>query len=331
MGKRMKFFKIRTVTGTEKYGVGCSNMKELRKKGCAKFKLPPKTTRVCLCEDGTELSDEYLMSLADHTDLVLLSPGQTWEGYMVTDFDRLLNAIYTRQPQFIEAARKIQTDGQGPQMRKIIQDIIQNLDDNAKAEEREDDEAWFIGVEKRFKNKSSYMRESCKRRIRSYVTEVRSFDVDPAVKDEYEALVQTMHNALSAVDFNGSYFDRKEIKATRLCNAQGWFSCQGAFDESDCVSNHSINPYSNQESRIVFSTWNLDHVIEKKRTILPRLAKAVKKSKGRQINWEYFFDLLFTTKNLKLVQISCHKKTSHDRECDEDWIYTEVPAKRFKN
>ncbi|XP_077106428.1 DNA fragmentation factor subunit beta [Ranitomeya variabilis] len=330
MGKRMKYFKIRTVTGTEKYGIGCSNMGELRKKGCAKFKLPPKTTRVCLYEDGTELSDEYLMSLADHTELVLLSPGQTWAGRIVTVFHRFLNAIYMGQPEFIEAARKIQSDGQDPQMRKIIQDIVQNLDDNAEAEERDDDEAWFQGVEKRFKNKSSYMRESCKRRIRSYITEVQNFNVDRAVKDDYEELVQTMHNALSTVDFNGSYFDRSEMKATRLCTAHGWFSCQGAFDQSDCLSNHSINPYSNQESRILFSSWNLDHVIEKKRTILPRLNEAVNKSKGRQINWKYFFDLLFTTKNLKLVSIVCHKKTAHKLECDEDMVYTEVPAKRLK-
>lgn len=28
----------------------------------------------------------------------------------------------------------------------------------------------------------------------------------------------------------------------------------------DCVSKHSINPYGNRESRVLFSTWNLDHV-----------------------------------------------------------------------
>lgn len=34
---------------------------------------------------------------------------------------------------------------------------------------------------------------------------------------------------------------------------------QGAFDQDECISLHSINPYGNRESRIVFSTWNLDH------------------------------------------------------------------------
>lgn len=34
---------------------------------------------------------------------------------------------------------------------------------------------------------------------------------------------------------------------------------QGSFDQDACLSLHSINPYSSQESRIIFSTWNLDH------------------------------------------------------------------------
>lgn len=37
-------------------------------------------------------------------------------------------------------------------------------------------------------------------------------------------------------------------------------SLQGPFDRDGCASKHSINPYSNRESRVLFSTWNLDHV-----------------------------------------------------------------------
>jgi DNA fragmentation factor beta subunit len=29
------------------------------------------------------------------------------------------------------------------------------------------------------------------------------------------------------------------------------------------VQEHTINPYSSREERILFSTWNLDHVIER--------------------------------------------------------------------
>lgn len=34
---------------------------------------------------------------------------------------------------------------------------------------------------------------------------------------------------------------------------------QGSFEQEACPSLHSINPYGSRESRIVFSTWNLDH------------------------------------------------------------------------
>jgi hypothetical protein len=35
---------------------------------------------------------------------------------------------------------------------------------------------------------------------------------------------------------------------------------QGPFDLDSCMSKHSINPYGSRESRVLFSTWNLDHV-----------------------------------------------------------------------
>ncbi|XP_063799535.1 DNA fragmentation factor subunit beta isoform X2 [Pseudophryne corroboree] len=262
---QMKIFKVRTVSGDNKYGVACRDLRELRDKGCKKFQLPPNSTRVCLYEDGTEISNKYLRNLPDNTDLILLAPGETWHGF-VTDIDRLLKAFYKRQVDVTEAARRLLSDEQAPKRRKILVDFISNLNENILAESREEDEPWFEGIESRHKNKSSYMRYSCESRIRSYMKE-------------------------------------------------------GPFDSSDCTSKHSINPYSNRESRIVFSTWNLDHRIEKKRTIVPCLAEAVKGSNGRQVNWQYFFNLLFTMENLKLVHIACHKKTSHNLKCDDSMIY----------
>ncbi|KAM3923492.1 DNA fragmentation factor subunit beta [Leptodactylus fuscus] len=328
----MKIFKIRTMQGDRKYGIGCRNLKELLEKGCDKFQLPLKSTRVCLYEDGTEVSDEYLWKLPDNTELVLLTAQQTWDGF-VTDIDRLLNAFYTRQTDVTEAARKLLSDEQAPQRRKILVDFIQNLNENILAENRNDDMPWFEGLEPRYKNKSNYMRNSCESRIRSYMKEVQgtAASVDPAVRDEYTKLIETMCNELRAVKYNGCYFDRTEEKTGRLCTAEGWFSCQGPFDMDNCSSKHSINPYSNKESRILFSTWNLDHRIEKKRTILPCLIEALMESNGRDINWKYFFNLLFTTENLKLVHIACHKKTSHNLTCDDCMIYrTRKPAKKIK-
>ena len=42
----------------------------------------------------------------------------------------------------------------------------------------------------------------------------------------------------------------------------------------------------------------------------------------RKINLEYFYDLLFTRKNLKLVHIVCHDKQEHlDKTCDEEKVF----------
>ncbi|OXB56609.1 hypothetical protein ASZ78_009824, partial [Callipepla squamata] len=217
-------------------------------------------SRLCLYEDGTELSDAFFRTLPPQTELVLLRPGESWQGCL----------------------------------------------------------------EARFKNKSSYMRYSCESRIRSYMKEVSNFisNVHPAARDAYKRILDLMSDRLKSVKYNGSYFDRTEEEAAaRLCTREGWFSCQGPFDQDDCPCKHSINPYSNRESRILFSTWNLDHVIEKKRSVVPELAEAVKTRDGREVNWEYFYQLLFTVNNLKLVHIACHKKTNHNLSCDKTKIY----------
>ncbi|XP_040182489.1 DNA fragmentation factor subunit beta isoform X2 [Rana temporaria] len=270
--EHMKIFKVRKLSGAEKYGVACRSLRELREKGGKRLQLPLRNTRVCLYEDGTEVSDEeYLRSLPDNTELVILTADQTWKG----SIDWLLNTFYTSLAGVPEAARKLLLDEQAPKTQKILIDFVQNLNENIAAERREEDGPWFEGIESRFKNKSSYMRFRCESRIRGYMKE-------------------------------------------------------GAFDEKNCTSRHSINPYSNKESRILFSTWNLDHGIEKSRTILPCLVEAVKESDGRRVNHQYFFDLLFTTKNLKLVHIACHKKTAHSLSCDRSKIYANQRRPRNK-
>ena len=42
----------------------------------------------------------------------------------------------------------------------------------------------------------------------------------------------------------------------------------------------------------MFSTWNLDHVIERSRSVVPSLIEAVVQSDGRQVNVDYFHQLL---------------------------------------
>lgn len=42
--------------------------------------LPVAGSRLCLYEDGTELTGDYFASIPDNSELVLLTEGQTWQG-----------------------------------------------------------------------------------------------------------------------------------------------------------------------------------------------------------------------------------------------------------
>lgn len=67
--------------------------------------------------------------------------------------------------------------------------------------------------------------------------------------------------------------------------------------------------------------------IEKKRTIIPTLVTALQGKKSSDINLDYFYKLLFTRDNLKLVHIVCHKKGAHDLTCDSRQVYRQVKRK----
>ncbi|XP_048639522.1 DNA fragmentation factor subunit beta [Marmota marmota marmota] len=284
--------------------------------------LPVQGSRLCLYEDGTEVTEDYFPGLPDDAELVLLTEGQTWQGY-VSDISRFLSMFQEAQAGVIEAARQLLSGERAPLRQKLLADLLHTVSQNIEAETRAQDPPWFEGLESRFRNKSGYLRYSCESRIRSYLREVSSSSrvLGAEAREEYLRILGAMCQRLRSAQYNGSYFDRGAEAGSRLCTREGWFSCQGPFDLDSCASKHSINPYSNRESRVLFSTWNLDHIIEKKRTIVPTLAEAIQEQGGREVDWEYFYSLLFTSENLKLVHIACHKKTTHKLECDPGRIY----------
>uniref|UniRef100_A0A8C5ZVV3 DNA fragmentation factor subunit beta n=1 Tax=Marmota marmota marmota TaxID=9994 RepID=A0A8C5ZVV3_MARMA len=299
--------RIRTANG---FQLAC-----LRHLGCS-------GSRLCLYEDGTEVTEDYFPGLPDDAELVLLTEGQTWQGY-VSDISRFLSMFQEAQAGVIEAARQLLSGERAPLRQKLLADLLHTVSQNIEAETRAQDPPWFEGLESRFRNKSGYLRYSCESRIRSYLREVSSSSrvLGAEAREEYLRILGAMCQRLRSAQYNGSYFDRGAEAGSRLCTREGWFSCQGPFDLDSCASKHSINPYSNRESRVLFSTWNLDHIIEKKRTIVPTLAEAIQEQGGREVDWEYFYSLLFTSENLKLVHIACHKKTTHKLECDPGRIY----------
>lgn len=61
--------------------------------------------------------------------------------------------------------------------------------------------------------------------------------------------------------------------------------------------------------------------IEKRRTIVPTLLGALEGHKMAEVNLDYFYRLLFTTENLKLVHVVCHKKEAHNLACDSRKVF----------
>uniref|UniRef100_H0X4M1 DNA fragmentation factor subunit beta n=1 Tax=Otolemur garnettii TaxID=30611 RepID=H0X4M1_OTOGA len=322
MLQKPKTVKLRALRSPRKFGVAGRSCQEVLRKGCLRFQLPVHSSRLCLYEDGTELTEDYFPSVPDNAELVLLTSGQTWQGY-VSDIGHFLRVFHEPHAEVIRAARQLLSGEQAPLRQKLLADLLHNVSQNISAETRAEDPPWFEGLESRFRSKRSYLRYSCESRIRTYLREVNSSasSVGAEAQEEYARILGAMCEKLKSVQYNGSYFDRGAKASSRLCTPEGWFSCQGPFDMDNCLSRHSINPYGNRESRVLFSTWNLDHIIEKKRTIVPTLAEAIKEQNGREIDWEYFYSLLFTSENLKLVHIACHKKTTHKLGCDPGRIY----------
>ncbi|XP_028849653.1 DNA fragmentation factor subunit beta [Denticeps clupeoides] len=318
----IKLVKVRRPGDAGKFGVAAGSLEELVEKACRLLKSPQPGSHVCLYEDGTELTEDYFQSLADNTELVLLAKGESWTGFF-SDIKHIL-FLDKYDELLIQAAKDLLSDEHSQKRRRILGDLLFNLKDKSETEKREDDEGWFEGVDARFKTKSAYMKYNCESRIRGYLKEVDAYAQtihSAKAQAEYKKVATSMTMHLKSAKYNGCYFDRTEEEARRVCTKEGWFSCQGAFDEDKCRSLHSINPYGNRESRILFSTWNLDHRIEKKRTILPALTEALDTRLSSAINIEYFYKLLFTTENLKLVHIVCHKKGSHSLTCDKKKIY----------
>ncbi|XP_045046377.2 DNA fragmentation factor subunit beta isoform X2 [Desmodus rotundus] len=423
--RKPKTFKLRALHSQQKFGVAGKSCQEVLRKGCIRFQLPVSGSRLCLYEDGTEVTGGYFWSVPDNSELVLLTEGQSWGGY-VSDISRFLSVFHKPHVGVIQAARQLLSDERAPLRQKLLADLLHTISENIAAETRAEDPPWFEGLESRFRNKSSYLRFSCESRIRSYLREVSAHAsvVGEPAREEFVRVVDAMGQKLRTARYNGCYFDRGAKAGSRLCTPEGWFSCQvharclgtsllpwvgghrclsrgralvsgeedtplgglGPFDVASCASKHSINPYGNRESRVLFSTWNLDHVfqsdtgevarrrcggsgwlsdtsvwgqspsvsrdsalrpllssptgssvvakcgflrslfsslflIEKKRTVIPTLAEATEDRGGRQVDWEYFYSLLFTSDNLKLVHVACHKKTTHRLSCDPGRVY----------
>lgn len=141
--------------------------------------------------------------------------------------------------------------------------------------------------------------------------------------DKLNALLTELQTKLKLNKYHGHLFDRNaatgDSNLKALCNHLGVFYCDGRWDKDAClyVPQHSINPYSSREERIIFQTWNLDHQVERSRSVIPSICNALVKGDRSiykdqvSIDIKSIYNDLFTTNNLKLVHIVCHDKSAH--------------------
>ena len=111
--------------------------------------------------------------------------------------------------------------------------------------------------------KEEYFRKCAQGRIRSYLR-----DAQTRLTSCSESGLKVIHSFKTLLEehhYYSTYFDRSAVSCSdRICHPSGSFDCEGKYDQSACRKNHAINnPYDNAESRILFSTWNLDHVVER--------------------------------------------------------------------
>uniref|UniRef100_A0A2K5HEU3 DNA fragmentation factor subunit beta n=1 Tax=Colobus angolensis palliatus TaxID=336983 RepID=A0A2K5HEU3_COLAP len=81
MLQKPKSVKLRALRSPRKFGVAGRSCQEVLRKGCLRFQLPERGSRLCLYEDGTELTEDYFPSVPDNAELVLLTSGQAWQGF----------------------------------------------------------------------------------------------------------------------------------------------------------------------------------------------------------------------------------------------------------
>ncbi|CAM9540794.1 unnamed protein product [Lampetra planeri] len=324
-GDSPRMFRVRVPSDAQRFGVAAVSLYQLLTKAARKLKLAERKDgplRVCLEEDGTEVGDEEYFSVLDrNTCLVILKHNERWTGVGVHAVSHAMVHFERCTHDVLEIFRN---DPNG-KFTNILKNFLNSIEDCSERESRQDDPKWFEGVENRFKHKREEMRHRCKTRMRGYLSDAVAYKnkVPMEHQKRYEELLQLIKNELKTQCFNQDYFDRSAAVEVRLCDNNGQFSCQGAYNKQDCQYQHKINPYANWESRIQFSVWNLDHRIEKSREVLPSLKIALEQSNGRQINWRYFYGLLFTRENLKLVDIVCHDKTCHKLKCRKLKFYVQ--------
>ena len=320
-------------------GIACQNLQDLKIKIINKFSSSCKADDLKIfTEDGTEVDeDEYLMSLPNNSILLISDKNEAVKNISKSSqaeniFDHILTMLRwsgDTEDVYQQVLEFMREDFQSKwsHMKATLVDAGDE-EDRSHLSSKLDDPDWFQDLSTTAKTKEEFMFKNCQSRIRGYLSRAEAqlgeFKLSGNERGSLENVISSLKLLLKENNYHGLYFDRRAEDKERICDPSGLFLCEGRYNEESCnyASNHNINPYKNYESRILFSTWNLDHLVERSRSIIPSLVTAVQQRKRRKLNIAYFYQLLFTRDNLRLVHIVCHDKTEHStKKCDNKKFY----------
>jgi len=340
-------------------GIFATNLEQLKQKVIQRFKLKLCPEKINLfLDDGTEIEDDdYFAEIKSQSLLVVEINGKIRGQNRLTPenvFDQFLSLVRWSggTSQVYQEVVEFLKEDFSSKYATISQHVDKSTLDNCKYSTREEDPDWFKDLSTAAKTKEEFMYKNCQSRIRGYLNraeqqfkecgllkkgeESMKSKNQPKISDAEEKMIvdilQQFRDTLREEKYHGDYFQRSAQLNKRICDETGLFLCEGKYIEEKCSYNgdnkqvHDINPYSSREARILFSTWNLDHIIERSRSIVPSIIEAVqlaaKKKKKVKVNTEYFYSLMFTRKNLRLVHIVCHDKQEHSQaKCDKQLYF----------
>ncbi|ERL84705.1 hypothetical protein D910_02130 [Dendroctonus ponderosae] len=318
-------YKVTDAERKTRVGIAVKSFDDLKKKTIEKFKLPSATDIKFQTPDGTTIdSDDYFQTLPPQTLLIWVKPGERAE----TDAELLYKTIREVNEEYLKAGEKVQEFFTEKMKSKVFKlaEVLKGLDpDKVQMSSRLEHPEWFEGLDTRAKSKEEYMFRRAQDRIRTYYYKTRDdlLHTTHLPADKLNALLSDLQTKLKLNKYHGYLFDRHATAGNSnlkpLCNSIGMFYCDGRWDKEGClyVPQHSINPYTSREERIIFQTWNLDHQIERSRSIIPTIRRSLLQMEKifddslPSIDVKSIYNDLFTTNNLKIVHIVCHDKGAH--------------------
>ncbi|XP_076060429.1 DNA fragmentation factor-related protein 4 isoform X2 [Oratosquilla oratoria] len=287
-------------------------------------------------DDDTEIDEDYFEILSDNTILKIVDPMVPSASGLAQKLAKFLELCILQQPRLHSQVQELILEEPTSDLLHKVLALVPKNEKNM-CSTRADDFKWFEGLNTKYRTKEAVMRNSAESRMRGYYERIKKeFQYDPENERTLRVL-QHFKDKLKKSRYNSEYFDRTADKNSRLCSNEGVFECEGEYNKKNCEYHHVINPYNSREERIIFSTWNLDHVIEKSRSILPTLVKALDSSSASDINLDYFYNLMFVSAricpksnkdcpgNLKLVHIACHVKKPHEMGCNQANVFFSPP------